>query len=78
MRCALLGLVVTTFACSKTAADVQADGCPNDLLAAQGKACDSNGKTCSGGSEVRMIMCSKGQWVELNVPPMPRPPPPEH
>jgi len=50
------------------------EGCPKDLLAARGTSCKSEGKTCSGGSEVRMLQCSRGTWNELNVPPMPRPP----
>jgi hypothetical protein len=66
---------VAAIACSKSPADVQADGCPKDLPGANGLACSQEGKTCSGGSDVRMLMCSKGKWTELNLPPMPQPQP---
>lgn len=72
----LVLVVVAALGCSKSpAADVPADGCPKDLSGSNGKRCSQEGKTCSGGSQVRMLMCSNGKWTELNMPPMPQPPP---
>jgi hypothetical protein len=45
--------------------------CPSDLLAAVGSACSQDGKSCSGGSSMRLIMCSKGKWVEMAIAPPP-------
>lgn len=74
-RLALLLVTIALVGCSKPAQEVQADGCPKDLIGAQGASCKDEGKTCSGGSNVRLIMCSNGKWVEMNMPPMGRPPP---
>ena len=78
MRFALVLVALTMFACSKPAQDAQADGCPKDLLAARGSSCKDEGKTCSNGSNVRLLMCSSGKWTEMNMPPMPQPPPSAH
>lgn len=74
----LVALFIAVLGCSKGAADVQADGCPKDLSGSVGKSCSQDGKSCSGGSQVRMIMCSNGKWTEFNMPPMPQPPPSAH
>lgn len=54
------------------------EGCPSDLLKAQGSSCKPEGKTCRGAqpSEMRMLMCSGGKWTELAIRPPPPPPPP--
>lgn len=80
-------IAVLLVACSKAASapgsavKLLEDGCPDDLLAAQGAACREEGKTCPTGRQDlrRLVMCSGGHWAELNVPPLPHsetPPPP--
>lgn len=69
------GLTVAPMACG-TRVPVAADGCPKDLLGAQGSSCEPDGKTCglTSGQTTHFLMCSRGKWTEFNAPPMPPPP----
>ena len=73
MRAAFFALAVTMCACAKKPAPTE---CPKDLLAARGSPCGAEGKTCgaenAGAEPTHLLMCSRGTWIELEVPPGPR------
>ncbi|MBL8950176.1 MAG: hypothetical protein JNK82_05330 [Myxococcaceae bacterium] len=69
MRLALvLLLLLLLLSCARR---LDSNGCPIDLLAAVGSDCSADGKVCSGGSDVRFVMCSSGKWVEMAATPPP-------
>jgi hypothetical protein len=72
---AFLLLVMAACANTQTTQAVQTE-CPKDELAARGKSCAPDGKTCGTNSAgfTHFIMCSRGKWVEMEAPP---PPPPQ-
>jgi hypothetical protein len=73
----LAALLLFLTACTRSPA-LGPDGCPKDLLAAQGSACSPESKTCGADPSgfTHLLMCSGGRWTEMEAPPPPPPPPP--